>query len=116
MIALTRLQQDIRSEMYNVNEGEDVIGQLFIFFSQDYLFLDGYLYLLVDEDFPEEEADELADDAIYQYLRHQCPMDYGEEYTSFEVYIIRKGENYIVKMGDDDILDEDEEDDVLSSE
>ncbi|AZR73120.1 hypothetical protein BBF96_06810 [Anoxybacter fermentans] len=101
MITLTRLQQDLRSEVYEIGNEDNIFGRLFVFFSHDYLYLDGYLYLNIEEDLTEEKTDELADEIIYHYLNYLCPIDYGQDYTSFEVYIIRKGESYLIELEDD---------------
>ncbi len=106
MITLTRLHQDVRSECYQIVQEDDTIGQLFVFFSHDYLFLDGYLYLNVEEDVDSEKADELADEIILWYLNHHCPMDYGQDYTSFEVNIINQSDSYLVELGDDEYYEE----------
>lgn len=109
MIKLTRLRQDLHSEMYQVGDSENDFGQLFVFFSNDFLFCDGYLYLNIEEGMTEEDADDLADDVIQDYLNYHCPLDYGQDYTSFEVYLTRKGESYLVELGDDDYFDDDDE-------
>lgn len=109
MLTLTRLRQDSHSEMYQVGNEEQDFGQLFVFFSPDYLFLDGYLYLNIIEEMTEEAEDDLADEVIEHYLTYHCPLDYGTDYTSFEVNLIRSADSYLVEMGDDDFDYDDDE-------
>lgn len=113
---LTRLHQDVRSEMYQVGDEEADFGQLFIFYSPDRLFLDGYLYLNVEEEMTEEDADELGDEVVQHYLNRHCPLDHGQDFTTFEVNIIRDGQSYLVELEDDEDYGDDEYDDDIYDE
>lgn len=109
MLTFTRLRQDQHSEMYQVGNEDQDFGQLFVFFSPDFLFLDGYLYLNIKEDASDDDADDLADEVIEHYLNYHCPLDYGTDYTSFEVNLMRQNDSYLVEMGDEDFDDEEDE-------
>lgn len=109
MLTFTRLRQDLRSEMYQVGDEENDFGQLFVFFSPDFTFCDGYLYLNIEDDMSEEDADDLADEVIQRYLNYYCPLDYGQDYTSFEVNLVRNGESYLVELDGDNFFDDDDE-------